>query len=97
MAFYTSKPVEVEAFRYDGNLDKIKASCPGLTIHHRSDNNTLAYMYDEVDLQNVLVRTGDYVVKMNGYYTHMTGTVFESKYEMVLRRNRQERTTTHER
>jgi hypothetical protein len=97
MAFYTSKPVEVEAYRYDGNLDKLRASCPSLQVRLRSDNNTLAVMFDEVALQWVFLRLGDYVVSQNGYYYHESGTYFEGRYEMVLRRDRQERTTTHER
>lgn len=98
MAFYTTKPIEIEAVRYDGNLDKIRAAYPDVKIRRLADNETRAEVWDYLQETWVIVRLGDYIIKgMKGEYYPCDPDVFEAKYEMVVPRHREERTTTHER
>lgn len=98
MAFYTTKPIEIEAVRYDGNLDKIRAAYPDIQIRRLADNETRAEVWDYLQETWVIVRLGDYIIKgMKGEYYPCDPDIFEAKYEMVVRRDRGERTTTHER
>lgn len=97
MAFYTSKPVEIEAVRYDGNLDRIRGPFPDVKIRRYADNETRAEVYDVLHDTWVQVRIGDYIIRgTKGEYYPCDPDVFADKYELVLQNTERKRSVTSE-
>lgn len=86
---YRTKPVEIEAIQYNGNIEALMVSTLGTDFEHakfkgEKHSPDALSVYDELQDTWVKVNVGDYIIRGNkGEFYPCEAEVFEWKYEEV--------------